>query len=123
MNKLHHKKVVSRWSADLVPTTYRPLTDHLPTTYRPSTDHLPTTYPPLTDHLPTTYRPSTDHVPTTYPPLTDHLPTTFFTLQLVHDYHDPVWRLLISSTQWGFEISAVHCLFSTLAAAKRLIEH
>ena len=71
VNKLHRKKVVSRWSAD-----------HVPTTYQPHTDHLPTTYQPLTNHLPTTYRPSTDHLPTTYQPPTDHLPTTFLRCSL-----------------------------------------
>ena len=77
VNKLHRKKVVSRWSADHVPTTYQPHTDHLPTTYQPLTNHLPTTYRPSTDHLPTTYQPPTDHLPTTYRPPTDHLPTTY----------------------------------------------
>ena len=93
MNKLHHKKVDGRWSAnhlptisrppaDHLPTTNRPLTNHLltkhlPTTYRPSIDHLPTSYRPLTDHLPTTYRPPTNHLPTTYRPPTNHLPTTY----------------------------------------------
>ena len=71
MNKLHRKKVASRWSADHLPTTYQPLTDHLPITYRPLTDHLPTTYRPPTDHLLTTYWPLTDHLLTTYRPLTD----------------------------------------------------
>ena len=103
MNKLHRKKVVSRWSADHLLTTYQPSTHHLPTTNDPfvpwwiscktvdftvkqtsalstlKTNHLPTTYQPLTDHLPTIYRPLTDHLPTTYRPLTDH----FFTVQLV----------------------------------------
>ena len=46
-----------------LPTTYRPPTDHLP-----STEHLPTTY----QHLLNSYRPPTNH---------------FFTVQLVHDYH------------------------------------
>ena len=35
VNKLHRKNVVGRWSADHLPTTYRPPTNHLPTTYRP----------------------------------------------------------------------------------------
>ena len=95
LNKLHHKKVVGRWSVSGRPTTYQPLTDHIPTTYQPLTvpttywpliDHLPTTYWPHTDHLPTTYctdhllttyRPPTNHLLTTYQPLTDHLPTTY----------------------------------------------
>ena len=32
VNKLHRKKVVGRWSADHLPTTYRPPTNHLLTT-------------------------------------------------------------------------------------------
>ena len=32
MNKLHHKKVVSKWLADHLPTTEKPPSDHLPTT-------------------------------------------------------------------------------------------
>ena len=101
MNKLHRKKVVGRWSADHLLTTYQPSTHHPPTTNYPfmpwwiscktvdfmvkqtlalstlKMNHLPTTYWPPTNHLPTTYRPSTDHLPTTYRPSTDHLPTTY----------------------------------------------
>ena len=93
MNKLHRKKVVGRWSADHLLTTYQPSTHHPPTTNYPfmpwwiscktvdftvkqtlalstlKTNHLPTTYQPLTDHLPTIYQPLTDHLPTTYRPL------------------------------------------------------
>ena len=81
LNKLHRKKVVGKWSADHLLTTYRPLTDylttdHLPTTYWPHTDHIPT------DHIPTTYQPLTDHIPTTYRILTNH----FFMVQLVQYY-------------------------------------
>ena len=43
-----------------------------------STDHLQTIYQPPTDHLP-----STEHLPTTYWTVTNH----FFTVQLVHYYH------------------------------------
>ena len=71
VNKLHHKKVVSRWSADHL------LTMHLLTTYRPSTDHLLTTYRPLTDHLLTAYQPPTNHLLTAYQPPTNHLLTTY----------------------------------------------
>ena len=59
VNKLHHKKVVGRWSVSGQPTTYRPPTDHLPSTYRPPTDHLPTTYQP-TDHQRSFKDPSKD---------------------------------------------------------------
>ena len=45
VNKLHRKKVVSRWSVGGRPTTYWPPTN------QPPTDHLPTTYRPLTDHF------------------------------------------------------------------------
>ena len=73
VNKLHRKKVVGRWSADHLPTTYQP---SVPTTYRPPTDHLPT------DHLPTDHL-LTDHLPTIYWPPTDHLPTTFLRCSLL----------------------------------------
>ena len=71
MNKLHCKRVVGRWPADHLPTTY------WLTTYWQPTNHLPTTYQPPTDHLLTTYRPPTDHLPITYWPLTTHPLTTY----------------------------------------------